>query len=764
MAGVRFLTWLVLVSVSPVLSGCFTLDGVQVYEVVKPIQLHALHKRDLEARPATVRYAMALGGKPVEMHLQRNDDFLTGDYTETYYADDGTPVTTKPQELDLCYYHGKIVNESNSVVSLSTCDGLRGYFQMAEQRYLIEPLSEDGDHAVFKYEEVTNTPAVCGVTNTTWEDAVLPPSTRMFKSRSFGPTLLQQQKYNEIILVADNRMFKKMNSDVNSVRKRIFEMVNFVNAVYKEVNTFIALISLEVWTDADKIVVTAPAGETLDKFTSWRNSVLMKNMKHDNAHLITGIDFEGTTVGLAFIGTLCTGHSTGVIQDHNPRVIAVAATLAHEMGHNLGMNHDTSSCVCTQSSCIMTAALTYNIPELFSSCSISSYEQFLNSRNPECLFNKPQAKDLVQPSVCGNGFKETGEECDCGSVTECKNPCCNATSCKLTAGSMCADGECCNDCKIVDDHRICRAKRDECDLPEYCTGDSSLCPEDDFAVNGLPCNNDNGYCYNGQCPQRENQCIKMWGSSAVVGGDFCYNQNTRGIYYAYCTRPANDQYIGCQKQDIKCGKLFCEQGQGNPNYGRLVQFNSCKATFYGDRDSDFGQVDTGTKCDDEKVCSQNQCVSLEVAYMATNCSDKCLGHGVCNHKRECSCDPGWLPPNCNKTSDDKKGQTGMRIAIALIVCIVVVAILIGLGIGFVKHRNSCLRQTGAQVVVTNRADNMYSNQPRAPFPHQLQSTAIRPKGPPPPPPTKPSAPPLILHTDFRAAQKALRPVPPPPRV
>lgn len=56
---------------------------------------------------------------------------------------------------------------------------------MAEQRYLIEPLSEDGDHAVFKYEEVTNTPAVCGVTNTTWEDAVLPPSTRMFKSRSF---------------------------------------------------------------------------------------------------------------------------------------------------------------------------------------------------------------------------------------------------------------------------------------------------------------------------------------------------------------------------------------------------------------------------------------------------------------------------------------------------------------------------------------------------------------------------------------------------
>uniref|UniRef100_A0A3P9HKL2 Zinc metalloproteinase-disintegrin-like brevilysin H2a n=1 Tax=Oryzias latipes TaxID=8090 RepID=A0A3P9HKL2_ORYLA len=736
------------------------------YEVVRPVRLHTLRKRDAEhSRPPVIKYAMTMGGKDIEMHLEKNNKLLTKEYSETYYQEDGTQVTTIPHDIDHCYYQGKIVNDSESSVSISTCDGLRGYLRTSAQKYVIEPLSgsDEGDHTLKTFSEETAPPPVCGVTNITWSEDFEPPTSRI-QSRFGGRSIVQQQKYIELFLVADNREYLKMNKDMQKLRQRVFEIVNFVNLVYKPLKTFIALVGLEVWSNGDLITITNPAGQNLDAFTKWRNSELKKRKNHDNAHLISGIDFEGSTVGLAFVGTLCSDHSVGVIQDHNNNAIAVGATLAHEMGHNLGMNHDDSSaCACAGDSCIMAAALSWNVPRTFSSCSSSTYERYLTDRSPSCLLDKPDYKSLETPPVCGNGFKEEGEQCDCGTLNECTNPCCNATTCKLTEGSQCAEGQCCENCKILPTTRECRRKQDDCDLAEYCDGKSNTCPEDVFAVNGLPCDRGLGYCYNGQCPQRPNQCVKMYGGSATEASRSCYHFNTKGQYYGFCKRPSNQVYIPCQQQDILCGKLYCEGGNANPNYGRMVTINNCKGSFSDDYTKDYGQVDTGTKCGDGMVCSQNECMELEKAYRNTNCSAKCAGHGVCNHRSECQCEPGWLPPYCNVQDGEFRAlSTGATVAIALPIILVILGVVLGVaGFMWKKRQGPVLPSTHVQKKKgpVNNAPPYVSKRPPSSQPMPVrEAPRIKPKVAPPPPVGKK---PAAQSQSYLAARQALRPVPHP---
>lgn len=59
---------------------------------------------------------------------------------------------------------------------------------------------------------------------------------------------------------------------------------------------------------------------------------------------------------------------------------------------------------------------------------------------------------------------------------------------------------------------LCRKSAHDCDLEEYCTGESAFCPTDDYKMNGLPCNFNQGYCYNGQCPTHREHCKLLWGT------------------------------------------------------------------------------------------------------------------------------------------------------------------------------------------------------------------------------------------------------------
>ncbi|RXN16265.1 disintegrin and metallo ase domain-containing 8-like protein [Labeo rohita] len=277
-----------------------------------------------------------------------------------------------------------------------------------------------------------------------------------------------------------------------------------------------------------------------------------------------------------------------VDKDHNKNPIAVASTITHEMGHNLGMSHDDSSCGCSSNKgCVMSDTIGYVYPDSFSTCSQAALKAFLQNHDTRCLLDVPNESKLYGGPVCGNAFVEKGEDCDCGTVEECNNPCCNATTCRLTEGAVCAHGECCHNCQLKHSSSLCRKSAHDCDLDEYCTGISAFCPEDEYKMNGIPCNYNQGYCYNGQCPTHKEHCKTLWGADAKVDADTCFGYNVRD---------------GTSKsaEHMMCGKIYCYGGNPFPITNKrltvTIGSKTCNMAVDDSATDDLGMVPAGTKC------------------------------------------------------------------------------------------------------------------------------------------------------------------------
>ena len=317
---------------------------------------------DADALEEAVRqgstYTLTYFGETHELSLQRTHlrssrfRMLTGSLDSQQLAFSGPPRT----------YSGTVVGEANSIVRMSTSkSGLRGYIKTGEGWTFIEPATageDDGGGAAAvaqaelaqPHRVFTENDFEAGIVGNCMASRAIDPDHGAFElpthtvssqisSESIVPPTAEAGALRvlEIAVDADVEFFQTHGAGSLA---EIEAVLNVVDGIFRnELDLTIELVSVNIYETEPDPYTSTNSGTLLQELRNHWNAN-HPGIARDAAHLFTGKELDSSTIGIAYVGVVCsTTVSYALSQDLvSPTLMPIL--VAHELGHNLNADHD----------------------------------------------------------------------------------------------------------------------------------------------------------------------------------------------------------------------------------------------------------------------------------------------------------------------------------------------------------------------------------------------------------------------------------------
>jgi len=244
-------------------------------------------------------------------------------------------------------YRGELLELPGSRVAASVVDGMMdglvyvppsgpgqlGQTWVVQSAHKVDPRANPSLHVVFRAADTAPMPYQCG-TDTT---GVTPPPV----TGSPDYTAIC-----EIAIEADRQFWQANNNSVTNTQNDITSVMNQVDFIYdRDCDVSYSIVTIIVTTTT--VYTTNDATALLSQFSNYWSSN-NTNISRDIAHLFTGRNLSGSTIGVAYLGTMCSQtNGFGLSQSRfSSNLNARTGLTAHELGHNFGSPHCNGNSPC----------------------------------------------------------------------------------------------------------------------------------------------------------------------------------------------------------------------------------------------------------------------------------------------------------------------------------------------------------------------------------------------------------------------------------